>query len=501
MKRTLTYSMLLIAALGCYLPLSGQDTQRDILSLRVLGVDFYSALAWDDNLMGLDYSFDDATDELMAGWEVEYTRGINDYLEVAIPARIGRLSRRADLYFFDDEPDRELFGARETPFFSLDARLNFKYEQSPTAVVVPYLFSGMGAMVVDELDADFNIPAGGGVRFRISNGFYASIQGEYRFAFKEATDYLVYGAGVTFDVNAKEEAPEPEVQAPLDSDNDGIADNVDACPQTAGLASLQGCPDSDEDGIADKDDACPDVAGVMAFNGCPDSDGDGIQDSEDECPQEAGVAALNGCPMRDADGDGVMDPEDDCPNTPGLVRFNGCPDTDGDGIKDDDDACPDKAGLTAFQGCPDTDGDNVPDKDDRCPADAGPASNRGCPVIKEEDKETLEFAAQNLEFNTGRATLRPASMAIMDQIVDIMRRYPNRSLRIGGHTDSVGSEATNQKLSEDRAKTAYDYLIAKGVDPARLSYAGYGESRPIADNKTAAGRQQNRRVEFDLYLK
>jgi len=84
--------------------------------------------------------------------------------------------------------------------------------------------------------------------------------------------------------------------------------------------------------------------------------------------------------------------------------------------------------------------------------------------------------------------------------VQIMRRYPDYKLKISGHTDSIGSRRPNQKLSEERAKSCYDYIVSKGISPTRLEYQGYGESRPIANNKYKEGREINRRVEFDLYL-
>ena len=247
--------------------------------------------------------------------------------------------------------------------------------------------------------------------------------------------------------------------------------------------------------------SAPQVAGLALFAGCPDSDQDGIPDAEDKCPQQAGIPEFNGCP--DSDGDGVIDPEDACPEEYGTVENNGCPiaDRDGDGLADDVDECPDLAGPEAFLGCPDSDGDGLVDKVDRCPDTVGPASNRGCPIIEEEVQETLNFVAQNVAFETGRATLRSESEAILDKVVTILRQYPNYSLAIGGHTDSVGNAATNQLLSERRAKSCYDYLFSKGIAAERMSYVGYGETRPIADNRYKDGREQNRRVEFNLYLK
>ncbi|MBK7873276.1 MAG: OmpA family protein [Saprospiraceae bacterium] len=93
-----------------------------------------------------------------------------------------------------------------------------------------------------------------------------------------------------------------------------------------------------------------------------------------------------------------------------------------------------------------------------------------------------------------------SSFEVLNQIVDILKRYPDYKMRIGGHTDSVGSSSTNQTLSEARAKACYDYLISKGIEASRLSFTGYGETKPIADNRYKDGRDKNRRVEFDIYL-
>lgn len=135
---------------------------------------------------------------------------------------------------------------------------------------------------------------------------------------------------------------------PKDSDNDGIPDDRDRCPDTPGSAKFFGCPDTDGDGIPDYVDRCPTIPGPAGSRGCPDSDGDGFIDRLDECPSVPGT--LKGCP--DRDGDGVRDSFDNCPDTPGLIRFGGCPDTDGDGIPDQVDKCPDKPGKYENGGCP-----------------------------------------------------------------------------------------------------------------------------------------------------
>jgi outer membrane protein OmpA-like peptidoglycan-associated protein len=267
---------------------------------------------------------------------------------------------------------------------------------------------------------------------------------------------------------------------------------------TAGLTFQFGGKDTDGDGIYDKDDACPEVAGLKQFNGCPDTDGDGIIDGSDACPTEFGLAALNGCP--DKDGDGIADKDDACPDTAGLAKFKGCPDTDGDGLADKDDKCPTVAGPISNQGCPvlDADKDGVPDLEDDCPTVAGPASNKGCPEVTPEVVESLKIQARSVFFNSGKSTFKTgdaATIASLDAIKEILKNYPNAKWSIEGHTDSTGSDKLNQKLSEDRANAIKNVLIENGIKAENLSAVGYGESKPIASNKTKEGRAQNRRTE------
>ncbi|MCL4117757.1 UNVERIFIED_CONTAM: hypothetical protein GTU68_016833 [Idotea baltica] len=267
---------------------------------------------------------------------------------------------------------------------------------------------------------------------------------------------------------------------------------------SAGLSIKFGGTDTDGDGIYDKDDACPDVAGLEAFNGCPDTDGDGIEDSKDSCPNEAGTAEFNGCP--DSDGDGVADKDDNCPSVAGLKALAGCPDADGDGVTDADDKCPDVAGPAANKGCPwpDADGDGVLDKDDKCPSVKGTVANNGCPEVSAAVQATLNEYAKTILFDTGKSTIKAQSAAVLKDIIGILKEYPTAKFTVEGHTDSVGSDKLNQRLSDSRANSVKEYLVENGIDAFRLSALGYGEAKPIDSNKTRAGRANNRRVEINL---
>ncbi|WP_309608501.1 OmpA family protein [Flavobacterium sp.] len=267
---------------------------------------------------------------------------------------------------------------------------------------------------------------------------------------------------------------------------------------SAGLTFKFGGKDTDNDGIYDRDDACPEVAGLKEFQGCPDTDGDGIQDKEDECPEVAGTKEMKGCP--DTDGDGIVDKNDECPEVAGLATLNGCPDGDGDGIADNKDKCPTVAGPRDNAGCPwpDTDGDSVLDKDDKCPDVKGTVANNGCPEVSEEVIKKLNDYAKTILFNTNKATFQEQTYPILQAMVSILKEYPASNFSLEGHTDSDGKDAANQVLSENRAAAVKTYLIENGIVSERLSSQGFGESKPIASNKTKAGKALNRRVEVKV---
>ena len=294
-----------------------------------------------------------------------------------------------------------------------------------------------------------------------------------------------------------------------DSDGDGVSDKRDKCKLDRGTWITLGCPDRDGDGIIDIEDACPDVKGIARFQGCPDTDNDGIQDKEDDCPLVAGLPQFRGCP--DTDGDGIPDPQDSCVTEPGLALFNGCPDTDGDSIPDRNDSCPTVKGPLEYHGCPDTDGDGLIDRLDSCPNVPGPASNNGCPIVEKvvvkepvkvqltkEEEEVINKVFKNLEFETGKSVIRDVSFSALNELSELLKKKPNFKLLVDGHTDNVGKVAYNLKLSQNRADAVKQYLVGKGIDGSRITAKGYGMSKPIASNKTAEGRQKNRRVEFTI---
>lgn len=106
------------------------------------------------------------------------------------------------------------------------------------------------------------------------------------------------------------------------------------------------------------------------------------------------------------------------------------------------------------------------------------------------------YIALNILFETGKSAIQSESLSIVDQIFELMKSNATLKISIEGHTDNVGDAASNKKLSNDRAKAVMDALIAKGVDKTRMSFVGWGQEKPVADNRTEEGRAQNRRVEI-----
>jgi outer membrane protein OmpA-like peptidoglycan-associated protein len=284
-----------------------------------------------------------------------------------------------------------------------------------------------------------------------------------------------------------------------DDDHDGLKNDVDQCPREAedidNHEDSDGCPDADNDGdgIADNLDKCPDKAedadGFEDSDGCPDPDNDldGILDVRDSCAGQAedfdGFADRDGCPDFDNDRDGVPDSLDKCPN-----------DAEDFDSFEDDDGCADL----------DNDKDGILDLKDKCPNMAenfnGVEDDDGCPdtkaVVKEYSQMPKHQILFGVQFKSGKAELTYESFRVLEPIAAELKKFPELEIEVRGHTDSMGKYAANMQLSQERAETIRQYLIAQGVESVRIRAVGFGPSSPIADNRTAAGRTKNRRIEI-----
>lgn len=357
-------------------------------------------------------------------------------------------------------------------------------------VVSPYLTAGLGAAQVSPQRAPsetrFAWNGGAGLELGLSRVVSFRLEGRVvGFEVPVAAGGLETKvtseamAGLSFGLGVK----------PADRDGDGVPDSRDRCPGTPKGARVdaQGCPvDQDGDGVPDGLDRCEGTPKgcTVDSSGCPkDSDQDGVCDGLDMCPGTPAGAKVDpgGCPL-DQDGDGVPDGLDQCADTPRgcAVDAKGCPiDSDHDGVCDSLDQCP---------GTPE--GTKVDAK--------------GCPATRQEREtqliETGMIRMEDVHFATGKATLLPESYRPLNEVGDILSRWPMLRIEIGGHTDSQGGAAKNRSLSRARAQAVLDYLLARfpELDSRRFTVAGYGASRPIAGNSTELGRAQNRRVEFKV---
>ncbi len=324
---------------------------------------------------------------------------------------------------------------------------------------------------------------------------------------------------------------------------------VDKCPAEYGPIDNDGCPldnpDGDGDGVCDAwvtqkkmterfadvckgIDKCPEEPGPDFNNGCamdnPDADGDSICDSwvsqkkmldkfkgvcsgVDKCPTERGPVATNGCPVDDPDLDkdgvcavwvtekgmlalfkDVCTGADKCPLDAGPVDNAGCPLDDPDTDKDSvcDPWVTQKKMNDKFK--------NVCVGMDRCPLDPGPAAGNGCPAPEIKENVKLE----GVTFKSGSALLAVNAKTVLKTIAEQLNAPENLkvNIEIHGYTDNVGKSAKNKKLSQDRAQSVVNYLATQGVAKSRMKAIGHGDQDPVADNSTAEGREQNRRIEM-----
>lgn len=373
--------------------------------------------------------------EMAPGLAISYFKGLKKHVDVA-----GTLAGS-----FVREALRDKAFSNDKFLLEADAALNIKLV-SEKYWVQPYAIAGVGASMYDGSYFGAFIPVGLGLKVNFYDDTHLFVNTQYRIPVtRETSNYhLMYQLGIAGRIGPKAEPvvlkPLPPVPPP-DTDKDGIIDSLDKCPTVPGLAKYDGCP-------------------------IPDTDKDGVNDEEDKCPSVPGLAKYQGCPIPDTDNDGINDEEDKCPSVAGVARYQGCP-------------------------VPDTDKDGVNDEEDRCPSEPGLPENFGCPTL-----EQYKFDAKKVQFVSGSATLTKAAKTELDKGATILSEHPDIKISIEGHTDNTGKEAANQKLSEKRAEAVKAYFVKKGISADRLVTVGYGQSNPIADNKTVKGRAENRRVEF-----
>lgn len=385
---------------------------------------------------------------------------------------------------------RDTVGGDDVTWYHLSGNLMFS--PSTGHALSPFVSLGGGAWNVnhsvggDESKSAFEVAAG--ARVRLSEVIGLRLEARNVLAIPEgnleaaSVNNIIFGAGLSFGFGGKGK----------DTDHDGVVDKNDKCPDTpfGCIVDAVGCQtDADGDGVCDGVDGCPNTpeGAKVDAHGCPiDSDGDGVFDGIDQCANTAAGCKVDahGCPL-DSDGDGMCDGLDQCVNT-----TTGC--------------------KVDARGCPlDSDGDGVCDGLDRC--ESTPAGAKvdkdGCPIeIMEKETELLDtgmIRIQNINFETAKSDLDPESLPVLDVVGQVLAKWPQLKIEIGGHTDSRGAAAYNQKLSEARAGAVRDYLLAHfpQLESDQYTAKGYGEAKPLAPNTNALNLAKNRRVEFKVLNK
>ena len=433
--------------------------------------------------------------ELSAGAGVTQFDG-RDHIKTS-PMAIGSLGYRwstgltFEATWLGAKAKRDLGGGAETDhdwsWVGGDLRWSLR---DPSEGITPYLVTGFG--FGRSHDPDIAVVSRRGAP-SAGVGFILGVPGNERMSVRlQARDVMMREAQATSFSNhiAVTAALQLSFRGKSkDADLDGVRNGLDQCPNTPIGAKVdgKGCPiDSDGDGVFDGLDKCDGTpkGAKVDKNGCPlDADADGVPDGIDVCDSTAKGAKVDarGCPQ-DSDGDGVFDGIDTCDGTPkgAIVDAKGCPtDQDNDGVADGVDQCPNTpAGLKV--------------------------DVNGCPIeVSEKETQLLDTGVirlQNINFDVNKATIKPESFPVLDEVASILQQYPTLKLEIGGHTDNTGVKVKNVALSEARAKSVLNYLLQKypTLDGSHFTSVGYGPEVPVASNNTALGRAKNRRVEFKV---
>ena len=353
----------------------------------------------------------------------------------------------------------------------IESTINVGHNFKNKTKLTPYMFAGIGVQKNNKIHSSSRILSIGiGAKYKVTKK--ADIFLEAKASKVNNTHSKHYGiiAGVDYAIGNLNFGIN-------DKDHDGVADNIDKCPNTPKdiMVDKNGCPlDNDKDGVPNYLDKCPATPNGVKVdkNGCPlDDDKDGVPNFWDECPNTPKGVKINasGCPIvKDSDSDGIPDNIDKCPRTPIGVKVdsNGCAiDSDKDGIPDYLDECPNTKKNVVVNAT-------------------------GCPL-------TYNF---NVHFRSGDAKLTLRNIEGIVKFAKFLKANPEYSAKIEGYTDNTGPEDYNVELSEKRARAVYEALIKLGVSPKRLSYKGYGSANPIASNNTEEGKRLNRRVVAKLFF-
>lgn len=443
-------------------------------------------------------------------------------LELSINGGYGKYSGKA---YFDDA--NTTFGEYETKLVPIHLRLRI----SPFDLNGwnPYLYLGAGVVSYTVSKK----PTISGAKATEDEGLVAfvpaGIGAEFALTDRVLMDFAIGGAMTsTYDLDSYRSGSDDiwdsyfnaslgfsfvGENCDVDKDNDGLGKCLE---QQIGTDPMN--PDTDADGLSDGDeylnyktnplnkdtdgDSLSDYDEVSVYKTNPlvtDTDGDGLNDGDE-------VMKYKTDPLKaDSDNDGLNDNEE-------VMKYKTNPlkaDTDGDGLKDGDEVMKYKTDPLNV----DTDGDGLSDGDevlkyktnalnkdtDGGSVEDGVEVKRGTDPLNAEDdvvKVGVPIILEGITFDVNKSNIKPESEETLMKALKTLQTYPEIEVEIGGHTDSDGSAKSNLKLSQARADAVKAWLVEKGIDPKRITTKGYGEDKPVADNKTKEGKAKNRRIEF-----
>jgi outer membrane protein OmpA-like peptidoglycan-associated protein len=436
--------------------------------------------------------------------------GIVNGVQAELGVGLGRLAGKNRVGNYEGSQDNTTALSELVP-------VDFRFLFSPFSFTGwnPYLYAGVGALhyKMEEIpgNADPNVkksgwsgyaPGGVGVQIRMDDHTSFEISGGLNYAFSDKINTITgnsLGAKGGNDMywNFLAGLTVVSESGSADPDGDGLTNS-----QEKELGTNKNNPDTDGDGLNDGDE-------FMKYKTDPlkaDSDGDGLKDGEE-------INTHRTDPNKaDTDGDGLSDGDE-------VLKYRTDPlkaDTDGDGLSDGDEAL--KYRTDPLKA--DTDGDGLKDGEEvntyrtdplKADTDGGSVNdgmevaNKTNPLDASDDvpkKKEIKvevgkaIVLEGIVFKTGSAVIEPASEEILEQAFNTLDQNKDITVEIRGYTDNVGSRAANMRLSQRRADAVKAWLVKKGIAASRITAKGYGPDNPIGDNKTAEGRQKNRRIEF-----
>ena len=360
--------------------------------------------------------------------------------------------------------NRYRIGANYTPACGINGSLSFQHDDSFQAF--------LGAQYSGITDTKNLVDASVGYKFNSGTFFGLSAQNLLDNEYRTFPGFPVIGRRVLATLRHTFGAG-----ADANPCGNGMSSNTKS---TKGLLSEVNPKkiDSDGDGVKDFKDLCPEIPGLKKYKGCPKEKS--IMDAEAETARLAAVAEAERVAAEKARAE--------------AARKKAAAEA-----KAKADAAAAKKAAEDAKMKAEADAKAAVAAAEKAKADAAAAAAAArATAIETKTRAVFSRALTGIKFNSSRTTFKKESYALMDDVVSVMTEFPGINVRIAGHTDSQGPEENNQKLSEKRAIAVMNYLASKGISPTRLRSVGFGEVSPIADNNTAAGRAENRRVEFSV---